>query len=180
MPLEPATNRRSSSSNAAEAVNINGTVGDQRKIDRIQNTPHPIDRGRAAVRNRKTKMGDPIVLLVRESPKFIVIANKWHAGVVFLVLFLQVDERPHAGGQQRRNPLAMIRWFWSAWVRPSEQPIIDDPISSMAWCWFFWMQKFCGNGQGRSRAKSARIPTSRQEGIQGIQNDLVQKAYWNR
>src|SRR6056297_3143660 len=173
MPLEPTTNRRTCSSHAAEAVNINGPIGDQGKVDGIEDASHPVDGCGSAVGNLKTQVSDVLAAITGKPSQFVVVPDEGHSGIVFLVLFLQVDERPHAGVEQRLNPLAMICWFWSAWVSPSEQPIIDDPIGAMARCWSVRMQKFCWNGQARTREGSARIPTSRQEGIQGIQSDLV-------
>ena len=77
-------------------------------------------------------MGDPVVLLVSESPQFVVVANERHAGIVRLVLFLQINKRPHASVIQRLDPLTMINRIRATRISTGKQQIVENPICAVA------------------------------------------------
>ncbi len=132
MSEQPTTNRRPGSPHAAKAMNVNGTTGGQRQVDCIENASHPIERRGAAVRDRKTQACDLIAPRIGESSQFIVVANKRHAGVVRFVLYLQIDERPHACVEQRSGSLAMVRRIRTTGVGTSQQHAIKHPVRAVA------------------------------------------------
>lgn len=102
-------------------------------------------------------MGDRVVWLVRESAEFVVVANEGHAGIVCLVLFLQVDERPHASVIQRLDPPAMIGWIRTTWVSACKQQIVNNPIRAVTRRRLGWVGERVGDTQSKSPMERGRL-----------------------
>ena len=98
-------------------------------------------------------MSDQLLPLFGNPSQLIVVTNKRLPRIVGLVFLLKVDEGPHAGIEQRLNPLAVTCRIWSTWIRPCEQQTINDPVGAVTRCRANWVDETGGNIQAKTPMK---------------------------
>ena len=91
------------------------------------------------------------------APQFGVEANKGDAGIVRLVLFLQIDVRPHASLIQRLDPLAVVNRIGATRISTRKQPIFNYPIRATTRCRLGWVGEREGDNQSKSPMESDRL-----------------------
>ena len=100
MSKEVTADDRAGAPPSAPAVDVDDVACADRGIDRIENCPHPCDRGNVHIDDRQAVEDDDDTLLLRERLKMRLIRNERFPEAILLLCIHKADDAGHSTADQ--------------------------------------------------------------------------------